>query len=229
SVEAVSLNQKLEILKNDPINETALQIVDKSCEEEIKQIFADLQFIKECNKSYEFMNDTKIEKLNKIAKKTYIKDTITYPYLTKDEVYNLSIRKGTLTEEERKIIENHALMTLKILEQIPFPKRLSKVPDYAASHHEKMDGSGYPRKLSGKDLPIQARIMLVADVFEALTAKDRPYKAPMTLTQALKIIEFMKKDGHIDPDIYDLFVNDRIYREYAKKELDPEQIDEKIY
>ena len=125
--------------------------------------------------------------------------------------------------EERKIVENHAEMTLKILKQISFTKKLANVPKYAASHHEKLDGSGYPSGLTAKEMPFQSRIIAVADIFEALTAKDRPYKKPMKLSSAVKIMECMKKDKHIDPDIYDLFIKKRLFYDYAKKEMISEQ------
>jgi len=137
----------------------------------------------------------------------------------------LSIIRGNLLENERKIIEHHAEMTRRITQELPFPERLSRVPEYAAGHHEKMDGSGYPLGLTAEDIPIQSRIIAIADVFEALTARDRPYKSPMTVSQALKILGFMKKDGHIDSDIYDLFVETKLYQEYSERELDDKQID----
>ena len=101
-----------------------------------------------------------------------------------------------------------------------------RVPEIAAAHHEKLDGTGYPLGLKENQLSLQARIIGVADIFEALTAKDRPYKKPMNLSQALKILNFMKLDGHIDPNIHELFINNGLHREYAAKELDPDQIDD---
>ncbi|MDT8317650.1 MAG: HD domain-containing phosphohydrolase, partial [bacterium] len=143
-----------------------------------------------------------------------------------DELYNLSIRKGSLNDEERKIIEGHASLTNKMLEQLPFPKKLANVASYASGHHEKLDGTGYPLGLKADELPLQAKIMAIADVFEALTAGDRPYKQPMKLSQAVKILGFMKNDKHIDPDIFDLFIKEGIFQEYANIALRPEQIDE---
>ena len=142
------------------------------------------------------------------------------------EVYNLCIEKGTLTNEERFKISEHVIMTIKMLEQIPFPSHLAKIPEYAGTHHETMIATGYPRKLSKKDLSIPARIMALADIFEALTASDRPYKKAKTLSESLKIMSFMVKDEHIDGDIFELFLNSGIYLEYAKAHLKSEQIDE---
>jgi len=161
-----------------------------------------------------------------IASRTYESNGETFNWLTEDEVKNLSIRKGTLTEKERQIIESHAAITNEMLSRLPFPKRLARVPEIAASHHEKLDGSGYPKGLSGDDLPLQARIMAVADIFEALTAKDRPYKKPMKLSQAIKILGFMVKDNHIDEEICKIFIDSGLYMDYAKAELDPAQLEE---
>jgi len=142
------------------------------------------------------------------------------------EIYNLCIDKGTLTHEERFKINEHVIMTIKMLEQIPFPAHLMKIPEYAGTHHETLIGTGYPRKLSKKDLSIPARIMVLADIFEALTASDRPYKKAKTLSESLKIMGFMVQEQHIDRDIFELFLNSGVYMEYAKAHLKPEQIDE---
>ncbi len=142
------------------------------------------------------------------------------------EIYNLCIEKGTLSHEERFKINEHVIMTIKMLEQIPFPAHLTKIPEYAGTHHETMIGTGYPRKLSKKDLSIPARIMALADIFEALTASDRPYKKAKTLSESLKIMSFMVKDEHIDGDIFELFLSSGVYMEYAKAHLKPKQIDE---
>lgn len=142
------------------------------------------------------------------------------------EIYNLSIGRGTLTEEERYKINDHIVQTIVMLEQLPFPKHLKRVPEYAGGHHEKMDGTGYPRKLSKEDMSLPARIMAIADIFEALTAADRPYKPPKKLSDAVKIMSFMKKDAHIDDELFELFLTSGIYKEYAERFLDPSQIDE---
>ncbi|MFW5836528.1 MAG: HD-GYP domain-containing protein [Desulfovibrionaceae bacterium] len=186
----------------------------------------DRDFVLACNSPGEFMDDDKIERVKRIARKTYNCNGGRCPYLTEDEALNLTIRKGSLTEKERKKIEDHARMTLEMLEELPFPKRLARVPEFAAGHHEKLDGSGYPRGLAEDQLPLQSRILAVADVFEALTARDRPYKKPMKLSMAMKILGFMRKDKHIDGDILDLFLASGAYRDYAEKHLDPEQVDE---
>ena len=141
------------------------------------------------------------------------------------EVGNLSIGRGTLTEEDRYKINDHIVQTIIMLEALPFPKHLKKVPEYAGGHHEKMDGTGYPRGLAKEDMSIPARIMAIADIFEALTAADRPYKAPKKLTDCVKIMSFMVKDQHIDRDLFELFLNAGIHEQYAERFLRPEQID----
>ena len=142
------------------------------------------------------------------------------------ELYNLCISAGTLSYEERFKIQEHIQMTIKMLESLPFPDYLKHVPLYAGAHHETLIGTGYPRQLTKEDMPIPSRIMAVADVFEALTASDRPYKEPKTLSQSIKILSFMVKDQHLDGDIFRLFLKSGIYMEYAKAYLKPEQIDE---
>ncbi|MEQ1773027.1 MAG: HD domain-containing phosphohydrolase [Burkholderiales bacterium] len=141
------------------------------------------------------------------------------------EVYNLSVGRGTLTEEERFKINEHIIQTIVMLDQMPFPKELQRVPEYAGTHHETLNGTGYPRKLDHNDLSVPARIMAIADIFEALTASDRPYKSPKTLSDSIKILSFFKKDKHIDPDLFDLFLRSGVYQRYAERYLKPEQID----
>jgi len=142
------------------------------------------------------------------------------------EVSNLCIGRGTLTDEERFIINDHIVQTIIMLEQLPFPKHLKRVPEFAGGHHEKMDGTGYPKKLNKDDMSLPARIMAIADIFEALTAADRPYKPPKKLSDSIKIMSFMKKDAHIDGDLFELFLTSGVYKDYAERFLDPSQIDE---
>jgi HD-GYP domain-containing protein (c-di-GMP phosphodiesterase class II) len=143
----------------------------------------------------------------------------------KGELYNLGVARGTLAEEERYKINEHIVQTLIMLSQLPFPKHLRNVPEIAAGHHEKMDGTGYPRRLRRDEMSPLARMMAIADIFEALTAVDRPYKQGKKLSEAIKIMSFMKKDQHIDPDLFDLFLRAGVYREYAERFMKPELID----
>src|SRR5207247_2500733 len=142
------------------------------------------------------------------------------------EVSNLSIGRGTLNDEERYKINDHIMQTIAMLEALPFPRHLRRVAEYAAGHHEKMDGTGYPRGLRREDMSIPARVMAIADIFEALTAADRPYKPAKTLSESIKIMGFMVKDRHIDPDLFRLFLESGIHQEYARSYLTPEQFDE---
>jgi len=225
SIENSYLKKKMELMADGKDHGAEIKRLDEDLAGELQALSEDLSFIKDCNNAGEFMSDEYIARIEAIAAKTFFLDGQEQPYLDEFEVRNLSIRKGTLTDDERKIIEHHATMTMKILEQLPFPKILVKVPEYAGGHHEKLDGSGYPQGLAGDQLPIQSRIMAIADIFEALTAKDRPYRQPMKLSQVFRIMGFMKQDKHIDPDIFDLFINSRLYLQYARNALDPEQID----
>ncbi|WP_052507023.1 HD family phosphohydrolase [Desulfonatronovibrio magnus] len=189
--------------------------LDSSELEKKKQLLMEeMQFVLECNSTGRFITDDEIHKLQKIASKSYTCNGQQFPYITPDELDLLSIRKGNLSPVERQAIENHALITRKILEQLPFPKKLSRVADIASMHHERIDGSGYPLGLKDDEILFQAKIVAVADVFEALTARDRPYKKPIPLTKALQILEFMKKDRHLDSDIVDFFIENRIYENY---------------
>jgi HD-GYP domain-containing protein (c-di-GMP phosphodiesterase class II) len=200
--------------------------VTEEMEKRRQDLEADLEFIVACNKPGEFMSDDKIARVKEIAARTYKDGDAELPWLTEDEVANLCIRKGSLTDAERKIIEDHTVVTIDMLSRLPFPKRLKRVPEFAGAHHEKLDGTGYPNHLTGEQIALQSRILAVADVFEALTAADRPYKAPMKLSQAMKILGFMVKDKHVDAEVFGLFQQNGVFREYAETHLKPEQLDE---
>ena len=141
------------------------------------------------------------------------------------EVLNMCIARGTLNDDERRKINDHIVLTIDMLKEMPFPKHLKRVPEYAGGHHEKIDGTGYPNKLKGEQMSWPAKMMGIADIFEALTAADRPYKKAKTLSESLKILWFMKKDKHVDPDLFELFLRSGAYMEYAEQFLKPEQID----
>ena len=183
-------------------------------------------FVKTANVGGEFMTPEAQARIAEIGARRLNLAGEECPLLSEQEIYNLNIAKGTLTDEERQIINNHIVVTIKMLESLPFPKHLRNVPEFAGGHHERMDGKGYPRGLTREQMSIQARCMGIADIFEALTAKDRPYKEGKKLSEALRIMGFMKKEGHIDPDLFDIFVKERLYLRYAKEFLDPSQIDE---
>lgn len=192
----------------------------------LREIDAMQAFIDKVNVGGEFLADEKIEEIERIARETVTIKGQPRPLLSEDEVYNLSIRKGTLTREERLIINGHMVETVRMLESLPFPRNLRRVPEYAGGHHERMDGGGYPKGLYAGDMSIPARIMAIADVFEALTARDRPYKPGMPLSRTMDIMGKMKRENHLDPDLFDFFVRSRVYRKYAERFLAPELIDE---
>lgn len=184
------------------------------------------EFLQRCNIGGEFMSDEHKKRILDIAGMQWTSsDGKVEKLLSDDESYNLCISKGTLTPEERDVINHHIVSTISILEKLPFPKYLRNVPEIAGGHHERMDGKGYPRGLTRKQLSIPARIMGIADIFEALTAVDRPYKDGMKLSQALDILGRMKDDSHIDPDLFDVFIEKKVYLDYARKFLNPEQVD----
>jgi len=147
-------------------------------------------------------------------------------FLTEDELKNLTIRSGTLTFEERQIINRHIDVTIAMLESLPWPTHLRNVPEYAGGHHERMDGKGYPRGLTRDQMSVQARVMAIADIFEALTARDRPYKKGKPLSESLRILGNFRLNGHIDPDLFDIFIKQKVYARYAERFLDPDQLDE---
>lgn len=148
------------------------------------------------------------------------------PFLNTEEATNLKIERGTLNDEEREIMQDHAAMSIQMLSILPFPKELARVAEIAGGHHERMDGKGYPNHLTEPQLSIPARMMGIADIFEALSAGDRPYKKAKTLSESLRILGFMKKEGHINAELFNLFIREKVYLDYAKAHLKPEQIDD---
>jgi hypothetical protein len=193
----------------------------------VDQLDTDREFLRNANIGGEFMTPEHQERVRAIAAYTLLNAAGQgVPFLGENEVYNLNIARGTLTAEEREIINNHIVVTINMLESLPYPKDLQRVPEYAGGHHERMDGKGYPRGLTREQMSIPARIMGIADIFEALTARDRPYKKAKTLSESLFILGKMKLDHHVDPDLFDLFIREKVYLQYAQQFLEPEQIDE---
>ena len=191
-----------------------------------QQLDEDREFLRNANIGGEFMTPEHQERVRSIAVYPLLDpDGQPVPFLSENEVYNLNIARGTLTAEEREIINNHIVVTINMLESLPYPKDLQRVPEYAGGHHERMDGKGYPRGLTREQMSIPARIMGIADIFEALTARDRPYKKAKTLSESLFILGKMKLDNHVDPDLFDIFIRQKVYLEYARQFLEPEQID----
>jgi len=237
------IDQRFELLKTQRENallRTAMQemrdgktVNAKHIEQELnvvkRQLEDDKNFIRSINFGSEFMLPEDQQRVRDIADYEYFSDSgHSVKFLSKNEVYNLTIVRGTLTPEERTVINNHIVVTVNMLEALPYPKDLRRVPEYAGGHHERMDGKGYPKGLSRNQMSIPARMMGVADIFEALTSKDRPYKKAKALSETLHILGKMKLDNHIDPDVFDLFIREKLYLKYAEKFLEAAQIDEVI-
>jgi HD-GYP domain-containing protein (c-di-GMP phosphodiesterase class II)/HAMP domain-containing protein len=188
----------------------------------------ELAFLRRCNVGGEGMEPADQARVRAIAAQREWRDVsgALVPVLSDDEVENLTIRRGTLTERERKVIEEHAELTIRLLEQLPFPKTLRAVPHIAGSHHERIDGGGYPLGLEGAQITLQGRLLGVADVFEALTAPDRPYRDPLTVSEAVEELRRLVKAGHLDADLFDVFLRERVHLHYARQHLRPEQLDD---
>lgn len=205
-----------QILKNDPELQSKMNALD----EERRQI-------KKYNIGGESLGDEDLKRIEEISERSYVtSEDKTENLLTVEEMQNLQIERGTLSIREREIINNHVSVTIKMLESLPYPKHLARVPEYAGGHHEKMDGTGYPNKLTRERMSVQARMIAIADVFEALTASDRPYKKAMPLSRSLRILGQMKLDNHIDADLFDVFMHEKIYLDYAEQYLAQDQIDQ---
>lgn len=220
--EIALLKQQLAALQNNSAPPAELE---HAYQTDIAQLDDDLAFIRGCNTGGESMSDQDIARLKSLQQMTWSLNQVETPLLSEEEIYNLSIFRGTLTAEERKIINNHINVTISMLEAIKFPKHLQNVVEYAGGHHERMDGKGYPKGLSREQMSIPARVMAIADVFEALTASDRPYKSGKKISDALFILKKMKEEKHIDPDLYDAFMEHKIYKKYAEKFLEDFQND----
>ncbi|HEU19501.1 MAG TPA: GAF domain-containing protein [Deltaproteobacteria bacterium] len=232
------LRTRIEVLKRDIENDVLRKELARRggyneeslinrCRHKINNLEDDYEFLASVNGGVECMTDDQVMRLTKIGRKSWMVNGKKQSLLTEDEMRNLVIRRGTLTDEERAIVNNHAAITSRMLSQMPFPKKLKNIPCYAGSHHECLNGRGYPLGLKAEDIPIQSRILALADVFEALTASDRPYRRGNTLSQAVSILECMVRDDHLDADLFDLFINRKIHLDYAKKELSQHQIDER--
>jgi len=226
-----ALAKKVELARTPGVEEITRRQrtfeIDGELRDALRQIEDDRKFLRRCNIGSESMSKDEQDRVRHIGSDYKWCDPSgnTANFLTNDELTHLTIRHGTLTAEERDIINHHIVSTIKMLEVLPWPKHLHNVPEYAGGHHERMDGKGYPRGLTRDQMSLQARIMGIADIFEALTAKDRPYKRGKTLSESLHILGKFKLNGHIDPDLFEIFVREKVYLKYAEQFLDPEQID----
>ena len=217
------LRRQMQALREGrPADAERLQIeFDAFCQ----QLQADRAFLQQANIGGEYMTPEHKQRVDEIAAYQLESGGKHINFLSEDEVYNLKIERGTLTPEERTVINNHIVVTIHMLESLPYPKDLKRVPEYAGGHHERMDGKGYPRGLTREQMSVPARVMGIADIFEALTSRDRPYKKAKTLSESLHILGKMKLDNHVDPDLFDIFIREKIYQRYAEMFLEPEQID----
>ena len=224
--EIAALRKQLELRKEVDAEEDAR--IWQGYHDEVRVLDEDREFLRKTNTGGEAMKDADLQRVRDIGSRRKWRnvDAVETEFLTADEVVNLTIRGGTLTLKERDVINYHIVATIKMLEQLPWPKHLTNVPEYAGGHHERMDGKGYPKGLTREQMSVPARMMGIADIFEALTARDRPYKPGMKLSQAMGIMANFKKNGHIDPDLFDVFVKGKVYLKYAQQFLDPQQIDE---
>ena len=200
--------------------------IDRQLQDEWKRLDEERNFLRFANVGSELMRPEDQQRVAEIAHHRWVgPDGVERDLLDEDETRNLMIRAGTLNEQERLIINNHIVTTIKMLESLPWPAHLKRVPEYAGGHHERMDGKGYPRGLRGDQMSVQARMMAIADIFEALTARDRPYKLGKMLTESLQILGGFAMRGHIDPDLFDIFIRRKVYLEYARRFMDPAQVD----
>lgn len=224
------LSKQVALLRNNASStDLAAEFMQMQAELETfrQQCDLDRDFLRASNFGSEAMTDEDQQRVRDIGMREYTDaNGCKVKFLTADELYNLSIVRGTLTAEERAVINSHIDVTISMLESLPYPRSLLRVPEYACGHHERMDGTGYPRGLTREQMSVPARMMGIADIFEALTSKDRPYKKAKTLSESLNILGRMKINHHIDPDLFDIFIRDKIYLKYAELFLEPEQIDD---
>tara|TARA_B110000240_G_C13344783_1_gene387069 strand:- start:28 stop:870 length:843 start_codon:yes stop_codon:yes gene_type:complete len=228
------IKTRMEVLKKDvEIKFLKRQLIDPNNIEfekeyglEIDRLNLEMQFLVDCNIGGEFMKPEFQKRVEEIGSQTVDMNGKKQPLLTSEEIRNLNIQKGTLLPEEREIINEHIVITIEMLEQLPYPKNLRNVPEFAGGHHEKMDGTGYPKGLKENQMSPQAKIMAIADIYEALTAADRPYKDGKKLSDAMRIMGFMKDDYHIDEDLFEIFVSSGTYKHYAEKYVASNQIDD---
>ena len=216
-IELEGQEAKIKILQNGSSPEK-LNSIEKETLEKLMEIEEIQRFINKCNEPGEFLDDEILVRLKEVSEKTYIDDAgEQQPFLTADELVNLSIRRGSITEKERQKMQGHAAVTLKMLKQIPFTKKLKNIPDFAGAHHEFLNGKGYPLGLKGDEISFEGRLMAVTDIAEALTASDRPYKKAMPLETVYRILRSMVEGEELDPNLVELFIEKEVYKIYQKK------------
>ena len=208
---------KINLLESGAVK-TEVEKVEADLNNKIEELKEIRSFINKCNEPGEFLEDETLERLKEISQRTYLdNEGEEQPFLTEDELLNLSIRRGSITETERKKMQDHAAVTLRMLNQIPFTKKLKNIPNFAGAHHEFINGNGYPLGLKGDQIPFEGRLMAVTDIAEALTASDRPYKKAMPLETVYRILRSMSEKGELDNDLVELFIDKEIYKIYQAK------------
>jgi len=219
------LKKQIDLMKNGTAN-GEIEESENSFKEIIEKLTDEQEFIQKTNRGGEFMEEADQKRVSDIGNYKWVSQGEPINFLDEKEVRNLQIPKGTLLPEEREIINDHIVITIDMLNKLPYPKKLRKIPEFAGGHHEKLDGTGYPKGLKDEEMSVQAKMMAIADIYEALTAADRPYKDGKKLSQAMRIMGFMKKDYEIDEELFAIFVKSGVYKQYAEKYLGEDQLDE---
>ena len=223
--EILMLEKQIELMGKGTPNGKIKSLVSE-LDDKITQLSSDQIFIQKTNRGGEFMEEEDQQRVSNIGNYKWKLEGEEINLFDEKDVRNLQIPKGTLLPEEREIINDHIVITIDMLEKLPYPKKLRNVPEFAGGHHEKLDGTGYPKGLKDEEMSVQAKMMAIADIYEALTAADRPYKDGKKLSQAMRIMGFMKKDYEIDQDLFEIFVKEGVYKQYAEKYLGDDQLDE---
>lgn len=211
----------LEGRENTPLHE-----LETTYQAKVAYLNETLDFIRRSNRGDSFLNDEEVAKIQALSREIWTIGDENYALLNENEAYHLSTRRGTLTPEERAIINDHAQLSVDILKKLPFPKKYREIPQISGNHHEKINGKGYPQGLKDDEISFEARILAIADIFEALTASDRPYKSGMPLSTTMKILHTMAKEGELDKELVKFFYTSGVYLTYAKTYLPERYIDE---
>ena len=223
--EIAKLKKQIELMTKGPVN-GEIKVLEEDLAMRIEELSADQTFIQKTNRGGEFMEEEDQKRVADIGNYKWKLEGEETNLFDEKDVRNLQIPKGTLLPEEREIINEHIVITIDMLNKLPYPKNLRKIPEFAGGHHEKLDGTGYPKGLKDEEMSVQAKMMAIADIYEALTAADRPYKDGKKLSQAMRIMGFMKKDYEIDEELFAIFVKSGVYKQYAEKYLGEDQLDE---
>ncbi|MFT4553714.1 MAG: HD-GYP domain-containing protein (c-di-GMP phosphodiesterase class II) [Chlamydiales bacterium] len=226
---AMKSQAEVEYLKKrmDSVDEGKNKQLEEEFHNRLSKWESDQEFLHKCNRGCEKgLSAEEVLRIKQISSYQWTNSRgETEAFLSEDEVENLSIFRGTLSESEVQVIRNHVVSSIKMLERLPYPKRLSRIPEIAGSHHERLDGMGYPNGITGEQMSVQSKILCIADVFEALTAEDRPYKKKMQLSESLNILKECGENGHLDPDLLELFIRSKVYVKYAQEHMSSGQVD----